>query len=90
MNSSHQDETRPLDITTPLSEITVCAYRSGAVYDPNSGIIAGAGAGFTGNRYTGFDTAGDGGFAYNTNTGAGVAAGKNNVYPGKDGGCLSL
>ena len=38
-----------------------------------------------GNIYTGQGTAGRGGFAYNTNTNAGVAAGKNNVYAGKDG-----
>jgi len=60
-------------------------YRGGAVYDPNSGIVAGAGAGFAGNRYTGSGTAGRGGFAYNTNTNTGIAAGKNNVYAGKDG-----
>src|SRR4030095_9263305 len=60
-------------------------YRGAAVYDPNSGIVAGAGAGFAGNRYPGEGTAGRGGFAYNTNTNAGIAAGKNNVYAGKDG-----
>ena len=38
-----------------------------------------------GNVYTGQGTAGRGGFAYNTNTGAGVAAGSNNIYAGKDG-----
>lgn len=47
--------------------------------------MAGGGAGYVGNIYSGQGTAGRGGFAYNTNTGAGVAAGKNNVYAGKDG-----
>ena len=37
------------------------------------------------NTYTGQGAAGRGGFAYNTNTGAGIAAGSNNVYAGKDG-----
>jgi hypothetical protein len=60
-------------------------YRGGAVYDPNSGIVAGGAAGFAGNRYTGEGAANRGGFAYNTNTNAGIAAGKNNVYAGKDG-----
>ena len=52
---------------------------------PNTGIVAGGGAGYAGNIYSGQGTAGRGGFAYNTNTNAGVAAGKNNVYAGKDG-----
>ena len=43
------------------------------------------GAGFVGNIYTGQGTAGRGGSIYNTNTNAGVAVGKNNVYAGKDG-----
>lgn len=60
-------------------------YRGGATYNPNTGIVAGAGAGYAGNIYTGQGAAGRGGFAYNTNTNAGVAAGKNNVYAGKDG-----
>ncbi len=60
-------------------------YRGGAVYDPNSGIVAGGGAAFAGNRYTGEGTAGRGGFIYNTNTNSGIAAGKNNIYAGKDG-----
>jgi len=60
-------------------------YRGAAAYDPNTGIVAGGGAGFAGNRYTGEGTAGHGGFVYNTNTNAGIAAGKNNVYAGKDG-----
>jgi len=60
-------------------------YRGAAAYDPNTGIVAGGGAGFAGNRYTGEGTAGRGGFVYNTNTNAGIAAGKNNVYAGKDG-----
>jgi hypothetical protein len=38
-----------------------------------------------GNIYTGQGTAGRGGFIYNTNTNAGIAAGKNNIYAGKDG-----
>lgn len=60
-------------------------YRGGAVYDPNSGIVAGGGAGFAGNWYTGEGTAGRGGFIYNRNTNAGIAAGKDNIYAGKDG-----
>jgi hypothetical protein len=55
------------------------------VYDPKTGIVAGGGAGYAGNIYTGQGTAGRGGFVYNTETGAGVAGGKNNVYAGKDG-----
>ena len=60
-------------------------YRGAATYNPNTGIVAGGGAGYAGNIYTGQGTAGRGGFAYNTNTNTGVAAGKNNVYAGKDG-----
>ena len=60
-------------------------YRGGAVYDPKTGIVAGGGAGFAGNIYTGQGAAGSGRFIYNTNTDAGIAAGKNNVYAGKDG-----
>src|SRR5208283_2151658 len=60
-------------------------YRGGATYNPNTGIVAGGGAGYVGNIYSGQGTAGRGGFAYNTNTGSGIAAGKNNVYAGKDG-----
>jgi hypothetical protein len=60
-------------------------YRGGATYNPNTGIVAGGGAGFVGNIYTGQGTAARGGFAYNTNTNAGIAAGKDNVYAGKDG-----
>ena len=60
-------------------------YRGGATYNPNTGIVAGGGAGFVGNIYTGQGTAGRGGFIYNTNTNAGIAAGKDNVYAGKDG-----
>jgi hypothetical protein len=60
-------------------------YRGAASYNPNTGIVAGAGAGFAGNRYTGSGAAGRGGFAYNTNTNAGIAAGRNNIYAGKDG-----
>ena len=60
-------------------------YRGGAIYNPNTGIVAGGGAGFVGNIYTGQGSAGRGGFIYNTNTNAGIAAGKNNVYAGKDG-----
>jgi hypothetical protein len=60
-------------------------YRGGATYNPNTGIVAGGGAGFVGNIYTGQGTAGRGGFIYNTNTNAGIAAGKNNIYAGKDG-----
>jgi hypothetical protein len=60
-------------------------YRGGATYNPNTGIVAGGGAGYAGNIYSGQGTAGRGGFAYNTNTNTGVAAGKNNVYAGKDG-----
>ena len=60
-------------------------YRGGATYNPNTGIVAGGGAGYAGNIYSGQGTANRGGFAYNTNTNTGVAAGKNNVYAGKDG-----
>ena len=60
-------------------------YRGGATYNPNTGIVAGGGAGYAGNIYTGQGSANRGGFAYNTNTNTGVAAGKNNVYAGKDG-----
>jgi len=60
-------------------------YRGGATYNPNTGIVAGGGAGYVGNIYSGQGTAGRGGFAYNTNTNTGIAAGKNNVYAGKDG-----
>ena len=60
-------------------------YRGGVTYNPNTGIVAGGGAGFVGNIYTGQGAAGRGGFIYNTNTNAGIAAGKNNVYAGKDG-----
>jgi hypothetical protein len=38
-----------------------------------------------GNIYSGQGAAGGGKFVYNTNTNAGIAAGKNNVYAGKDG-----
>lgn len=60
-------------------------YRGGATYNPNTGIVAGGGAGYVGNIYSGQGAAGRGGFVYNTNTNAGIAAGKNNVYAGKDG-----
>ena len=60
-------------------------YRGGATYNPNTGIVAGGGAGYVGNIYTGGGAANRGGFVYNTNTNAGIAAGKNNVYAGKDG-----
>ena len=60
-------------------------YRGGATYNPNTGIVAGGGAGYVGNIYSGQGTANRGGFVYNTNTNTGIAAGKNNVYAGKDG-----
>jgi hypothetical protein len=60
-------------------------YRGGATYNPNTGIVAGGGAGYVGNIYSGQGTASRGGFVYNTNTNAGIAAGKNNIYAGKDG-----
>jgi hypothetical protein len=60
-------------------------YRGGATYNPNTGIVAGGGAGYAGNIYSGNGAANRGGFVYNTNTNAGIAAGKNNVYAGKDG-----
>jgi hypothetical protein len=60
-------------------------YRGAATYNPNTGIVAGGGAGYAGNIYSGQGTAGRGAFAYNTNTNAGIAAGKDNVYAGKDG-----
>ena len=60
-------------------------YRGAATYNPNTGIVAGGGAGYAGNIYSGEGAANRGGFIYNTNTNAGIAAGKNNVYAGKDG-----
>ena len=60
-------------------------YRGGATYNPNTGIVAGGGAGYAGNIYSGNGAANRGGFVYNTNTNTGIAAGKNNVYAGKDG-----
>jgi hypothetical protein len=60
-------------------------YRGGATYNPNTGIVAGGGAGYVGNIYSGQGSANRGGFVYNTNTNTGIAAGKNNVYAGKDG-----
>jgi hypothetical protein len=60
-------------------------YRGGATYNPSTGIVAGGGAGYVGNIYTGQGAAGRGGFVYNTNTNAGIAAGKSNIYAGKDG-----
>jgi hypothetical protein len=60
-------------------------YRGGATYNPNTGIVAGGGAGYVGNIYSGQGTANRGGFVYNTSTNTGIAAGKNNVYAGKDG-----
>lgn len=60
-------------------------YRGAATYNPNTGIVAGAGSAYAGNIYSGQGAAGRGGFVYNTNTNAGIAAGKNNVYAGKDG-----
>jgi hypothetical protein len=60
-------------------------YRGGATYNPNTGIVAGGGAGYVGNIYSGEGAANRGGFVYNTNTNAGIAAGKNNIYAGKDG-----
>jgi hypothetical protein len=60
-------------------------YRGGATYNPNTGIVAGGGAGYAGNIYSGQGAANRGGFAYNTNTNTGIAAGKNNIYAGKDG-----
>jgi hypothetical protein len=60
-------------------------YRGGATYNPNTGIVAGGGAGYVGNIYSGQGSANRGGFVYNTNTNAGIAAGRNNVYAGKDG-----
>ena len=60
-------------------------FRGGATYNPSTGIVAGGGAGFVGNIYSGQGAANRGGFIYNTNTNTGIAAGKNNVYAGKDG-----
>jgi len=60
-------------------------YRGGVTYNPNTGIVAGGGAGYVGNIYTGQGAANRGGFIYNTNTNTGIAAGKNNIYAGKDG-----
>jgi hypothetical protein len=60
-------------------------YRGGATYNPNTGIVAGGGAGHVGNIYSGQGSANRVGLIYNTNTNAGIAAGKNNIYAGKDG-----
>jgi hypothetical protein len=60
-------------------------YRGGVTYNANTGIVAGGGAGYAGNIYSGQGAANRGGFIYNTNTNTGIAAGKNNVYAGKDG-----
>ena len=60
-------------------------YRGGATYNPNTGIVAGGGSAYAGNMYSGQGAAGRAGFVYNTNTNAGIAAGRNNVYAGKDG-----
>src|SRR5262249_18181599 len=54
-------------------------------YDPKTGIVAGGGAGYAGNIYSGQAVAGRGGFAYDTNTGGGIADSGNNIYAGKDG-----
>jgi len=64
---------------------STAGYRGGATYNPSTGIVAGGGAGYVGNIYTGQGAAGRGGFVYNTKTNAGIAAGKNNIYAGKDG-----
>lgn len=61
------------------------AYRGGATYNPNTGIVTGAGAGYAGNIYSGQGAAGRVGFVANTNTNSGIAAGKNNVFAGKNG-----
>ena len=61
------------------------AGRGVAAYDPKTGIVAGGGAGYAADMYTGQWAGGRGGFAYNTNTRAGIAAGANNIYAGKDG-----
>ena len=60
-------------------------YRGGATYNPNTGVVAGGGAGYVGNIYSGQGSANRVGFIYNTNTNAGIAAGKNNIFAGKDG-----
>ena len=61
------------------------AGRGVAGYDPKTGIIAGVGAGYAGDTYTGQGPVRRGGVAYNTSTRAGIAAGPNNVYAGKNG-----
>ncbi len=73
------------DTNTNIYTGNTAGYRGAATYNPNTGIVAGGGAGYAGNIYSGQGTAGRGGFAYNTNTNTGIAAGKNNVYAGKDG-----
>jgi hypothetical protein len=70
---------------TNLHTGNTAGYRGGATYNPNTGIVAGAGAGYVGNIYSGQGATGRGGIVYNTNTNAGIAAGKNNVYAGKEG-----
>ena len=61
------------------------AARGAAWYDPKTGIIAGVGAGYAGDTYTGQGPVRRGGAAYNTSTRAGIAAGSNNLYAGKNG-----
>lgn len=61
------------------------AGRGAVGFNPQTGIVAGGGTGYAGNMYTGQGAAGRGAFAYNRSTAAGLAAGSNNVYAGKDG-----
>jgi hypothetical protein len=61
------------------------AARGATWYDPKTGIIKGVGAGYVGDTYTGQGPVRYGGVAYNTSTRAGIAAGSNNIYAGKNG-----
>jgi hypothetical protein len=61
------------------------AARGATWYDPKTGIIKGVGAGYVGDTYIGQGPVRHGGVAYNTSTRAGIAAGSNNIYAGKNG-----
>jgi len=61
------------------------AARGATWYDPKTGIIKGVGSGYAGDTYTGQGPVRRGGVAYNTSTGAGIAAGSNNIYAGENG-----
>ena len=57
----------------------------GVVRNTETGVIAGGGAVRVDNIYNGDSAQGGGGFIYDTDDHKGIAAGKENVYAGKDG-----